>query len=188
MSLSKTTLIATLMAIFLSACTKDNNPNFMDSEPSYLSTEGYDPYKAAETGGYNTNPNPPTYQGAYQSETVSALTPLPLTKDTIYFLYDSREIQPQFHPIINKYSNYLRTHPKQILVLEGHADERGSREYNVALGEERAKAVARMMQTKGVLETQLEFVSYGEEKPASLNHNESAWRLNRRVHLIYQRK
>ena len=187
MRMYKLTLILAVLVTFLSACTNDKNPNFFGQDESpYATVGGYDPYKSATTEGYNTNSS--TSQGAYNPNTTAGIPTLPLAKDTIYFLYDSSEIQPQFRPIVDKYSDYLRAHPNQVLVLEGHADERGSREYNVALGEERAKTVARVMQAKGVFGTQLEFVSYGEEKPASLNHNESAWRLNRRVHLNYQRK
>ncbi|MCK5728852.1 MAG: peptidoglycan-associated lipoprotein Pal [Methylococcales bacterium] len=200
MRMYKLILILAVMVTFLSACTNDKNLNFFgqDEEPS-ATVGGYDPYKSATTDGYNPtayNPNSSAYQqqGAYNTKPnastniISGVASLPLSNETIYFLYDSSEIQPQFHSVVDKYSAYLRAHPNQVIVLEGHADERGSREYNVALGEERAKAVARIMQAKGVFGTQLEFVSYGEEKPTSLNHDESAWRLNRRVHLIYQRK
>lgn len=106
---------------------------------------------------------------------------------TLYFLYDSSEVEPDFIPLIEKQSQDLLDNSDHTLVLEGHADERGSREYNIALGEERAKAVAKMMQARGVRASQLEIVSYGEEKPASLEHNETAWHLNRRVTLIFQR-
>ncbi|NOR68611.1 MAG: OmpA family protein, partial [Methylomarinum sp.] len=68
----------------------------------------------------------------------------------------------------------------------GHADERGSREYNIALGEQRAKSVYRMMKVQGVADNQLEIVSYGEEKPAEEGMNEASWQLNRRVEIAYQ--
>jgi peptidoglycan-associated lipoprotein len=109
------------------------------------------------------------------------------SKQTIYFLYDSSEVEPVFIPLIQKQSQDLVDNPDHTLVLEGHADERGSREYNIALGEERAKAVAKMMQAHGVRTNQLEIVSYGEEKPSSSEHNETAWHLNRRVNLIFPR-
>ena len=109
------------------------------------------------------------------------------SKNTIYFMYDSSQIQPQFIPVINEQSEYLRANSDQVIILEGHADERGSPEYNIALGEERAKSVAKMMEARGVFRGQLEIVSYGEEKPAASGHDETAWRLNRRVNLIYQR-
>ncbi len=110
----------------------------------------------------------------------------PLSKRTIYFQYDSSLVQQDFIPVIAAHAQYLLSHPKYRLILEGHADERGSREYNIALGEQRAKSVARMMEVQGVPATQLEVISYGEEKPAVEGHNEAAWQLNRRVELIYQ--
>jgi peptidoglycan-associated lipoprotein len=106
---------------------------------------------------------------------------------TVYFLYDSSEVESNFMPLIEQQSQELLNDSDYTLVLEGHADERGSREYNIALGEERAKAVAKIMQARGVHANQLEIVSYGEEKPASFEHTETAWHLNRRVNLISQR-
>ena len=111
----------------------------------------------------------------------------PVSKDTVYFMYDSSRIRPEFMPIIEAYSQHLLAHPEQIVILEGHADQRGSREYNIALGEERAKAVAKLIVAKGIFSGQLEAVSYGEEKPATNKHDESNWHLDRRVKLIYQR-
>lgn len=110
-----------------------------------------------------------------------------LEKLSIYFLDEGSEIEPKFIPLIEKQSQTLLENSDYALILEGHADERGSREYNIGLGEERAKAVAKIMQARGVRSNQLEIVSYGEEKPASLEHNETAWHLNRRVNLIPQR-
>ncbi len=110
----------------------------------------------------------------------------PLSKRTIYFNYDSSQVQDAFIPVLSAHAQYLLAHPQQRVTLEGHADERGSREYNIALGEQRAKAVARMLEAEGVSPGQLEIVSYGEEKPAAYEHDEAAWQLNRRVELVYQ--
>jgi len=110
----------------------------------------------------------------------------PLSKRTIYFMYDSSQVQDAFIPVISAHAQYLLAHPQQRVTLEGHADERGSREYNIALGEQRAKAVARMLEVEGVSPGQLEIVSYGEEKPAAYEHDEAAWQRNRRVELVYQ--
>jgi peptidoglycan-associated lipoprotein len=112
----------------------------------------------------------------------------PLSKQTIYFMLDSSQVQQDFVPVVAAHSQYLLANPGQHIVLEGHGDERGSREYNIALGEQRAKAVASMMKVQGVNEGQLEIVSYGEEKPAAFGHDESSWELNRRVELVYQGK
>ena len=110
----------------------------------------------------------------------------PLSSRTIYFMFDSSQIQQDFEPVISAHANYLMAHPGQRMTLEGHADERGSREYNIALGEQRAKSVARLMEMQGVSEGQLEIVSYGEEKPAVQGNDEAAWQLNRRVEMVYQ--
>ena len=110
----------------------------------------------------------------------------PLSQATIYFMYNSAQIQQQYIAVITAHAQYLLAHPGHRMLLEGHADERGSPEYNIALGEQRAKAVSRIMKTQGVADAQLEVISIGEEKPSALEHNESAWRLNRRVALSYQ--
>jgi peptidoglycan-associated lipoprotein len=109
----------------------------------------------------------------------------PLYKRVIYFQYDSSEVQPEYLYVVNNHANYLASNPSKSLVLEGHADERGSPEYNIALGEQRAKAVAKLMQLQGVAENQIQVVSYGEEKPAVQGHDDSAWQQNRRVEISY---
>ena len=110
-----------------------------------------------------------------------------LSTRVIYFAYDSSEIRPEDQAVVQAHANYLLQNPGQRILLEGHADERGSREYNIALGERRALAVARMMQLLGVADSQIRSVSYGEERPADSGHDETAWSLNRRVELVYRR-
>jgi len=110
----------------------------------------------------------------------------PLSKRTVYFMLDSSEVMPDFVPIIAAHAQYLVANPAQRITLEGHGDERGSREYNIALGEQRAKSVANMMKVQGVSENQLEIVSYGEEKPSAFGSDEEAWEKNRRVEIVYQ--
>jgi peptidoglycan-associated lipoprotein len=112
----------------------------------------------------------------------------PLSKRTVYFMLDSSQVMPDFVPVIAAHAQYLIANPGQHITLDGHADERGSREYNIALGEQRAKSVANMMKVKGVSENQLQIVSYGEEKPAVFGSDESAWEQNRRVEIVYQPK
>lgn len=110
----------------------------------------------------------------------------PLSIQIIYFLYDSSQIRPEFAKIIAAHAQYLVAHPEQKVKLEGHADERGSPEYNIALSEQRAKAVSRALQRQGVSSSQLELISYGEEKPAIAKHTQEAWEKNRRVEIVYQ--
>lgn len=110
----------------------------------------------------------------------------PLAKRVIYFMYDSSQVEDEFVPVINAHAQYLSANPGQHVVLEGHADERGSREYNIALSEQRAQSVVRMLQMQGVNGVQMDVVSYGEEKPAAYGHDEESWHQNRRVELRYQ--
>lgn len=103
----------------------------------------------------------------------------------IYFDYDRDEIRPEFRHIIESLVNYLANHPNTVVTLEGHTDERGSREYNLALGEKRALAVHRQIGLMGADAGHARTVSYGEERPAALGHDEQSYGLNRRVEIIY---
>ena len=104
----------------------------------------------------------------------------------IYFDYDKSEIRPEYLDIITQHGRYLAQNSAGRVRLEGHTDERGTREYNIALGEKRAKSISRMLQLQGVSSAQLRSVSYGEELPVDEAHNESAWQKNRRVNIIYE--
>ncbi len=109
----------------------------------------------------------------------------PLSKRVIYFDFDQSDIRPEFVDILRAHVAYLLEHPDVSLTLEGHTDERGSREYNIALGERRGNAVRDFMLAEGVPPNQLTVVSYGEERPVALGHDEESWALNRRVELVY---
>lgn len=112
----------------------------------------------------------------------------PLSNRTIYFEFDSIDVPSEYVPVITTHAEFLATNPNISVVLEGHADERGTREYNIALGEQRARAVSEIIKLHGVRNTQIEFVSYGEEKPARLGHDEHSWQLNRRVEIVYSER
>jgi peptidoglycan-associated lipoprotein len=105
----------------------------------------------------------------------------------IYFEYDRAEIKPEFVPIVTAHAKYLNANASNKVRLEGHSDERGSREYNIGLGERRAQAVRRALMLQGVTEAQITTVSYGEERPAVQGSDESAYAKNRRVELVYGR-
>ncbi len=100
---------------------------------------------------------------------------------TVYFDFDSAEIRPDMRPVLQQNAGILRDAGYRRVVLEGHTDERGSEEYNLALGERRAHAVKRYLVQLGVPGDRLEPVSFGESSPAARGHDESAWRWNRRV-------
>ncbi|MGI2261212.1 peptidoglycan-associated lipoprotein Pal [Shewanella sp. GXUN23E] len=103
----------------------------------------------------------------------------------IYFDFDRSEVQPEFLEIIQAHGNYLVENPNVRVLIEGHADERGTPEYNIALGERRAKAVAKFLQSMGVLPGQMSIVSYGEEKPLDLSRTDDGFAKNRRAVLVY---
>lgn len=109
-----------------------------------------------------------------------------LANRTIYFELDSSEVPDSERGAIEAHARYLSERIGASITLEGHADERGSREYNVALGERRAVAVRQLMALLGANASQIRTVSYGEERPAAVGHDESAWRLNRRVEIVYR--
>ena len=103
----------------------------------------------------------------------------------VYFDYDSYAIKPEFEALMQKNAAYLKADPKRTVALEGHADVRGGREYNLALGQKRADAVKQALSLLGVPESQMEAVSFGKEKPVSEDMGEDAQAKNRRVELAY---
>ena len=105
---------------------------------------------------------------------------------TIYFDYDSTTVKPRFAEIIQRASTHLQNNPAGRLRLEGHTDERGTRAYNLALGERRAQSVRDMILELGALAEQVDWVSYGEELPAVTGQGEGIWRQNRRVEIILE--
>jgi peptidoglycan-associated lipoprotein len=108
-----------------------------------------------------------------------------LSKRVVYFDFDRADIRGDSQAVVNAHAAYLAKNPSQKVRLEGHADDRGSREYNIGLGERRGQAVRRAMLLQGVAETQLSTVSYGEERPAVAGSDEQAYSLNRRVEIVY---
>ena len=199
MKLNKTLLALAIGTLLLSACSDSDEKDTSLTDGSQNNTSGIND---ASTSGLNKGAglNGSEMNGSGMNgmsgngDYASTLGPEfndpnnPLSKRTVYFMLDSSEVMPDFVPVIAAHAQYLIANPSQRITLEGNADERGSREYNIALGEQRAKSVASMMKVKGVSENQLQLVSYGEEKPAALGNDESAWEQNRRVEIVYQPK
>jgi len=104
----------------------------------------------------------------------------------IYFEFDSSEIRSEFNDMLAAHARYMASDPNIMVRLEGHADERGSREYNIGLGERRAQAVRQILLLQGVPAAQLSTISYGEERPAAVGSDEQSYGLNRRVELVYR--
>ena len=109
-----------------------------------------------------------------------------LAKRTYYFGYDSFDVLDKDVLSVYAHAKRLINHKRMHVRVEGHTDERGSREYNVALGERRANAIANILMLKGVPQDQISVVSYGKEKPAVAGHDESSWSQNRRAVIIYE--
>jgi len=109
----------------------------------------------------------------------------PLNYKTVYFEYNSSAIDERSRVITEAHARHLRKRGGAQVSLQGHADERGTRDYNLALGERRAQSVAQLMSAVGAGNSGLQTISYGEERPADTAHNEAAWQLNRRVEISY---
>ncbi|HLS56629.1 MAG TPA: peptidoglycan-associated lipoprotein Pal [Zeimonas sp.] len=110
----------------------------------------------------------------------------PLAKRSIYFDFDSFVIKDEFRGTVDAHSRYLLANKPRRVVIQGNTDERGSREYNLALGQKRAEAVRRAMSALGVPDSQMEAVSFGEERPRATGADEASYAENRRADLVYQ--
>lgn len=133
------------------------------------------------TGGASDLSGSGTATGGLGSDDTSGLA---LSQRTVYFAFDSSEIDSDGQAIVARFAKYLVANPTAKLRLEGHGDERGTREYNVGLGERRANAVQSALLAGGASASQISVVSYGEERPADAGHDESAWAKNRRVEIV----
>lgn len=107
---------------------------------------------------------------------------------SVFFEYDDYSIKKEYISVVENHSKYLTINPKLTVRVEGHADERGGREYNLALGQKRAEAVARAMKLMVSKDMQIEAVSFGSEKPKAAGHDETSWAQNRRVDITYRSK
>ncbi|MFP4208219.1 MAG: peptidoglycan-associated lipoprotein Pal [Wenzhouxiangella sp.] len=108
-----------------------------------------------------------------------------LSQRVIYFEFDRANVRAQFRPIIDAHAAYIQANPTARVILEGHADERGSREYNLGLGERRGSAVEELLRAAGVAGGQIEVVSYGEERPVCRDSSDDCWQRNRRAEIVY---
>ena len=108
-----------------------------------------------------------------------------LSKRSIYYDFDKFDVKDEYRPMVEAHAKYLRDNPSAKMLIQGNADERGSREYNVALGQRRSDGVKKMLLLLGAKEAQVESVSLGEEKPKAEGHDEAAWAQNRRSDMLY---
>src|ERR1700722_12934046 len=165
-------------AALLAGCPKEHNvhePPTAESQVSGTSGEGA-----------STSANALGGDAASQGGDITGANGVgPLARKVIYFDFDKSEIKPEFAQIVSAHARNLTGHPNLKMKLEGNTDERGTREYNIGLGERRAQAVRRALMLQGVAESQLSTVSFGSERPAAEGDDEAAWAQNRRVELVY---
>jgi peptidoglycan-associated lipoprotein len=109
-----------------------------------------------------------------------------LSKRSIYYDLDKSDVKAEYKPMVEAHSKYLTSNKGAKVTVQGNTDERGSREYNIALGNRRADSVKNMMNVYGVPNSQIETVSFGEEKPRAACHDESCWKENRRADIVHQ--
>ena len=164
-------VIATLFAFAIVACQPKPKPE--DTAPA---TDG-------TTAPVSTDaaPDPHDYTDARNFDNPESL----LSKRVIYFDYDQSTVKPEYRGIVSAHAAYVAAHTSARVTLEGHADERGTREYNLGLGERRGNAALGLMSAQGGRGDQLTVVSYGEERPTCRVSDDSCWGQNRRVEIVY---
>lgn len=149
--------------------------------------------KAGTSVGTNSTNTGATGSGVAKS----TVTPVDVSKNNqdmaiqsvsrvVYFDYDSFAIRPEFQSVIDSHAKFIRSDKNRKVMIEGHTDERGGREYNLALGQKRAEAVRRALGLLGVAESQMEAVSFGKEKPAAVGSSEAVYEKNRRAEISYR--
>jgi len=190
----KSWMMAILVAAFISACatTQEEIPTD-DGATDQSTTDG-----SATDGGTDSGADATGLDGSDTGDGGVIVDSAPLTvaemleqsegalaNRTIYFEFDSAKLTSESIEILESHGDFIAGNGEVSVRLEGHADERGSREYNIALGDRRAQSVRRVLLFQGASSDQVETVSYGEEQPAVSGHDEESWSKNRRVELIY---
>jgi len=169
-------LIAALLVVSLAACTKDQTIPDPEPEPDYIPGQN-DDSSGTSRGWESGSLGAGEEFGEDSMDGDLAMV--------IYFDFDQSELRPEYADLLARHSSRLANNSRLSVRLEGHADERGSREYNIGLGERRAQTVRRMLLIQGAASSQISTVSFGEERPAAFGSDESAYELNRRVEIKY---
>lgn len=178
----KKIVLAALVAVALAGCQTTPEPAPVEDKSGTTP-----PAATGSTGATTSGTNAGGVTGANTAGTTNPLRDpnSPLSKRNVFFEFDSFVVSDQYKPLVEAHARYLNANRNAKVTLQGNGDERGSREYNIALGQKRAEAVKRMMTLLGVQEIQIETVSFGEEKPRNAGHDEASWAENRRVDIVY---
>jgi peptidoglycan-associated lipoprotein len=175
----KKAIVYILVAVAAAACaSKDTRDT-----PSVTDRSTPVPPTSASSGTSSTTRQQPSQPLAGNPLTDPAS---PLSKRSVFFDYDSNSVRDEYRGLVTAHSRYMADKRDSRIRIEGNCDERGSREYNLALGQRRAESVKTIMTVLGVGDGRIETVSYGEEKPAAPGHDEAAWSQNRRADIKYQ--
>jgi peptidoglycan-associated lipoprotein len=172
-------IFSLLMALMVGGCASHSASN----DPS-SATAGYD---RAGAGSTNPRDGMGTPSQDYARPRLSDFVAHPDLRD-VHFDFDSYQIRPADAKVLEASLQWLRTHPEALVVIEGHTDERGTGEYNVTLGERRAKASMNYLVSRGVQASRITVMSFGEERGACREHSESCWSRNRRAHFLVHAK
>ncbi|KPK60138.1 MAG: hypothetical protein AMJ59_07570 [Gammaproteobacteria bacterium SG8_31] len=177
---SKILISLALSLLVLGGCSKGGTKPDEETEAgAAVAGEGdYSSQSGLGTGAVGTG-------GAYVEPGMEPGDEALLTETVVYFDFDTARIRSEYSEILAAHARRLAANPGISVRLEGHADERGSREYNIGLGERRAQAVRQALMLQGVSSVQITTVSYGEERPADPGSDEQAWAKNRRVEIAY---
>ena len=173
----KRTVFALAVVVAIAGCSSGTKLNDVPVVDRSASAQG----GAGAGGGAASGVAPVTIDDSAQN----AAGPVGVAR-IIYFDYDSYSVKPDYQSLIDGHARFLKANPQRRVSLEGHTDERGGREYNLALGQKRAEAVRRALGLLGVNDSQLEAVSFGKEKPAVPGSGEGVWAQNRRVEISYR--
>lgn len=172
--------IATSMLLAVAALALAGCPKKIETKPETAGTAS-SANSGATTGGVSNN----SMQSGSDLGEQQQLQELQRLGMTVYFDYDKADIKSEYVAVVAAHAKFLNGNANRKARLEGHTDERGSREYNIGLGERRAQAVRRALMLQGVSETQIATISYGEERPAAAGSDEAAYSKNRRVEISY---
>ena len=185
-------ILPALCALILTGC-PIKEPEIQDTDmgeyepPAQTERGDTDRTRVGRTGDAGSMEGSPIGQasGPYAREAIYD-PDSPLRQRIFYFDFDNSTVPTEYINVLAEHGVYLASNPDVRVRVEGHTDERGSREYNIALGERRAQAVQKALLYQGAAPNMIEVISYGEEKPAAYGQNEESWAKNRRVELIYE--
>jgi peptidoglycan-associated lipoprotein len=185
--MNKHLIVGILLAVSLAACSSKPvkeapKPAVEDKSPKTTQTA---PPKAPEPAAPETATTKP------MTESTITVNPLKdpnniLSQRSVFFDFDKDEVKPEYRPLVEAHAKYLLAHPDARVFLQGNTDERGTREYNLSLGQRRSVAVKKVMNLLGVQDKQIETVSYGEEKANPNCRDEACWKANRHADIVYQ--